>query len=447
MKLLAAPLRDDEVDARFRGLVGHAAIVVAVSGGADSLALLHLVDRWAARPGPRPRLLVVTVDHGLRPGSGAEAAMVAEVAAARGLRHETLVWDRPKPATGIEAAARDARYRLLGAAARQAGARVLLTAHHQDDQAETVLMRLGRGSGLAGLGGMAEQRALAGDDVMLVRPFLDVPKARLVATAAAAGLTPAVDAMNSDPRFARARLRRVMPGLAAEGLDAAALARAARLFRRADEALAMVTRGWLQRNVVADPLGMARASRSGLIAEAQEIRLRVLGAVIAAVGGGSAPGDDGLVGLDEQVISTHPFRRTLGGAVIRSRGPDVVVHREAGRMHIADTPLPPGFSGPWDGRFTIEVGEAEGVSVGPLAARGYAELPREHRARPQAAAETVPAFRVDGLLVAVPAVGFSRPGGDGLRAVEFAAARLAERAPGPVSSPVRRPGSPYSQAE
>lgn len=439
MRLLAGPLRDEEVDARLRSLAEHAVVVLAVSGGADSLALLDVVERWANRASPSPRLLVVTVDHGLRPGSGAEAAMVAEVAAARGLRHETLVWDGPKPATGIEAAARDARYRLLLGAARRAGARVVLTAHHQDDQAETVLMRLGRGSGLAGLSGMAERRALAGDDVMLVRPFLDVPKARLVATAAAAGLAPAYDAMNTDPRFARARLRRVMPALAAEGVDAAALERAARLFRRADEALAVVTRGWLQRNVVADALGMARFARSGLVAEAQEIRLRALGAMIAAVGGGAVPGEEGLGRLDEAVISTHPFRRTLGGAVIRTRGPDVVVHREAGRMDIADTSLPPGYSGLWDGRFAIEVGDAEGVIVGPLAARGYAELPQEHRVRPRVAAETVPAFRVDGLLVAVPAVGFWRPGSDGLRAAELAAAGLSGRAPATVSNPVGGP--------
>lgn len=432
----AGPLGDDEVDTLLGGLQGQGVIALAVSGGPDSLALLHLVDRWAQRRHPRPLLVVLTVDHGLRAGSDTEAVTVGQLAATRGLRHQTFLWEGPKPPTGIEAAAREARYRLLGLAARQAGARVLITAHHQDDQAETVLMRLARGSGLAGLGGMEGQRLLGGGGVVLIRPFLDVPKARLVATAAAAGFTPAEDAMNTDPRFARARLRRVMPGLAGEGVDAAAIARAARLFRRADEALARATRIYLGRSVIANPLGMARLERSGLLDEAPEIRFRALGAIIASVGGsGATPGEDQLSALDAAVVSTRPFRRTLGGAVIRTRGRDIVIHREPGRMDAAETPLPPGYCGLWDGRFEVAVGDREGVSLGPLAAQGYAELPVACRARPRAAAETVPAFRWDGRLVAVPAVGFAAPGSHGLRAVEFAAARLAGPAPGSDSEP------------
>ncbi|MCW5713738.1 MAG: tRNA lysidine(34) synthetase TilS [Bauldia sp.] len=431
MNRQAGPLRDDEVDALLAGEEGEAAIALAVSGGSDSLALLDLVHRWSLRCQPRPVPVVLTVDHGLREGSAAEAAMVAQLATARGLRHETLVWDGPKPATGIEAAAREARYRLLDEAARRAGARVLFTAHHLEDQAETVLMRLGRGSGIGGLAGMAARRQLAGDGVTLVRPLLDVPRARLVATALAAGFTPADDPMNGDPRFARARLRKVMPGLAGAGVDAAALVRAARLFRRADEALALTTRIWLVRNVAANALGVASLRRVALIGEPQEIRLRALGAMLAAIGGsGAVPGDGPLGALDDAVLAGLAFRRTLAGAVIRTRGPDIVLHREPGRMDVAETMLPAGYSGLWDGRFRVTVGGAEDVSVGPLAARGYAELPRASRARPRAAAETVPAFRRQGRLVAVPALGFTEPGGEGLLAVEVAAAGLSTAARG-----------------
>ncbi|MCC6734752.1 MAG: tRNA lysidine(34) synthetase TilS [Bauldia sp.] len=413
-----------EADVMFAGLAGRPVVALAVSGGADSLALLDLVRHWALRRASPPELVVLTVDHGLRPESAVEARMVAAIAAGHGLRHETLAWDEPKPATGIEAAARAARYRLLAAAARRSGADVVVTAHHRDDQAETLLMRLGRGSGIAGLGGMPEARLLD-RGILLFRPFLDVPKTRLVATARVAGFLPVEDAMNADPRFARARLRRLMPALAAEGIDAATLARAARQFRRADEALTALTQAFLDRALTTNALGMARMPRDRLAAEAEETRFRALGAIIAAVGGsGEAPGEEKLAALVTAAGAGTPFRRTLGGAVIRTQGGDLVFHREPGRLDGTEAALPRGYAGRWDGRFEVAIGGAEGITLAPLAGRGYAELPERFRARPRAAVETVPAFRREGRLVAVPAVGFATPGSEGLRSREVAAARL-----------------------
>ncbi|MGV8840798.1 MAG: tRNA lysidine(34) synthetase TilS [Bauldia sp.] len=424
MTIETTPLSDAEADALLADLGGRAAVVLAVSGGADSLALLDLVRRWTDRRASPPAVVVLTVDHGLRPESGSEAAAVAVIAAARGLAHETLRWTGPKPATGIEAAAREARYALLAGAAQRAGADVLVTAHHRDDQAETVLMRLGRGSGIAGLGGMRRRRVLDGG-VILFRPFLDIPKGRLVATARAAGFTPAEDGMNADLRFARARLRRLTPALAAEGIDAAALVRAAGQFRRADAALSGIARAFLERTLVANALGMARLPRGPFSAEPEEIRLRALASVIAAVGGsGEAPGEEKVAALDRAAAAVTPFRRTLGGAVIRTSGGDLVFHREPGRLVAPAEALPAGYCGQWDGRFEIAVGTEHGITLGPLAAPGYAELPPRFRARPRAAVETVPAFRRDGRLVAVPSVGFVTAGGEGLRAREFAAAGL-----------------------
>lgn len=418
------PLTDGDADALLAGLLGRQRVALAVSGGADSLALLHVVQRWSVRQLPRAAVIVFTVDHRLRPGSAAEAAMVARLCAARDVPHETLTWNGPKPLTGIEAAARAARYELLGEAARRAGADALLTAHHRDDQAETILMRLGRGSGIAGLGGMTPHRVLAGG-LLLLRPLLDVPKSRLVATARAAGFTPVEDAMNADPRFARARLRRMMPALAAEGVDAAALSRLGRQLRRADAALSGATQRFLRDALVADALGVARLPRMRLGAADEEIRLRAFGAVIAAVGGsGVAPAEDKLAAIDVAARSGKAFRRTLGGTVIRTQGGDVVIHREPGRLGMRDEPVPPGFCGRWDGRFEVAVGDVEGVTLGPLAAPGYAELPAPLRVWPRAGVETVPAFRRDGFLVAVPSVGFVTRGGEGLRAREVAAAGL-----------------------
>ena len=139
--------------ALFAPLEPFATIGLAVSGGPDSLALMLLAAGWAEAHGKQ--VIVYTVDHGLRPEAPAECEMVEREAARLGLTCRTLAWVGDKPQTGVQAAARLARYRLIGAAMRKDGAEILVTAHHIDDQAETILMRLAHGSGISGLAGMA----------------------------------------------------------------------------------------------------------------------------------------------------------------------------------------------------------------------------------------------------------------------------------------------------
>ena len=222
--------------AAFAGLEASPALLLAVSGGPDSMALMHLAARWAASLDLKPTLHVATVDHGLRPESAAEAALVAAAAAKLGLAHATLAWTGDKPRTRVQERARAARYALLAAHARAVGAPNMLTGHHADDQAETVLMRLTRGSGIGGLAGMRRATPLAAD-VTLVRPLLDVPKDRLVALCAEAGLASVDDPSNHDPAYARARLRRQQAELTRLGLDRDALLRLARRAARAESAL------------------------------------------------------------------------------------------------------------------------------------------------------------------------------------------------------------------
>src|SRR5262249_8874618 len=155
--------------------------------------------------------------------SAREARAVKRLAGKLGIRHRTLRWTGSKPATALQEEARRVRYQLLAAAARGAGAPCVLTAHTLDDQAETVLQRMARGSGLSGLGAMARQTPLPDNKkagIVAVRPLLDLPKARLIATPAAMGISFADDPSNRDTRFTRPRLRELMPALAAEGLDA-----------------------------------------------------------------------------------------------------------------------------------------------------------------------------------------------------------------------------------
>jgi tRNA(Ile)-lysidine synthase len=189
---LAALWPEDERAGRPLGL--------AVSGGPDSLALLLLAAELL--PG---RIAVASVDHGLRAAAAAEVAMVGRIAAERGIPFTAM---RVTLAPGnLMAEARAARYAALARWAGEAGLGAIATAHHADDQAETLLMRLGRGSGLAGLAGVRPHTRIEGSDITLLRPLLGWRKAELAAVVAAAGITPAEDPSNTDPAYDRARIR------------------------------------------------------------------------------------------------------------------------------------------------------------------------------------------------------------------------------------------------
>jgi tRNA(Ile)-lysidine synthase len=217
------------------------AIVLAVSGGPDSIALMWLAARWRGTLARGPRLIAVTVDHGLRAEAAAEARDVKRLARTLDLTHRTMRWTGEKPKTGLPAAARTARYRLLAQAARASGATHILTAHTRDDQAETLLMRLLRGSGIGGLAAMARESER--DGVRLARPFLQVSKSQLVATLKKAKIGFADDPTNRDTNFTRPRLREIMPVLAAEGGDARNLARLASRLARANQAVEVLVDG------------------------------------------------------------------------------------------------------------------------------------------------------------------------------------------------------------
>jgi tRNA(Ile)-lysidine synthase len=218
-----------------------ARIGVAVSGGPDSMALLLLAA--AAKPG---QVEAATVDHALRDESRAEAEMVAGVCEQLGLPHSILTanWGE-KPVTAIQERARGECYRLLGFWAEERGLAALATGHHADDQAETFLMRLARGSGVRGLAGMRRRSVAPGTDVRLVRPLLGWRRSELEEICAAAGLTAASDASNQDDRFERVRFRRALAR--ADWLDAAAIARSAANLAEAERALDWAMRAeWKQ---------------------------------------------------------------------------------------------------------------------------------------------------------------------------------------------------------
>jgi len=339
-----APVSLTEAAQLFAPSADCANLVLAVSGGPDSMALLLLAAGWRDTLVAPPQLLAVTIDHGLRPEAAAEAEAVAGIALRLGVRHRTLHWTGAKPSTGLQAAARAARYELLAAAAHEAGARQILTAHTLDDQAETVLFRLARGSGVAGLAGMATVTRLAGG-LELVRPLLGLPKARLVATLAAAGVGFAVDPSNADPRFTRPRLRRSMPALAAEGLTAARLAALARRAARADAALEAATDAAEQQLTVSGQVVAGIALRAdGFLALPAEISLRLLGRAVTRLSSGRLALSK-LEALAAALADAAAecrggrFRRTLAGAAVTlSRDGTIVITRAPPRRRGAEEP-------------------------------------------------------------------------------------------------------------
>ena len=347
-------------------------LALAVSGGADSMALALMAAAWAGTRGGEA--VALTVDHRLRPESGAEAAAVANALNGRGIRHEILTLGACLPAAGVENAARAARYKALTERCRSLGALRLLTAHHADDQAETVLLRLSRGSGPDGLAGMAPARNLG--DVMLLRPFLSVTPDRLRATCTAAGLAWFDDPTNAGDGNARGRLRRVGGLLAAEGLTARTLARAAGRAAAQRRLLDRLTADLLGSAVALSPWGYADIDPAPFAAADPELAGRGLARVLATVGGGAHPPRwEGLSRMAARVAAGEGG--TLAGCVLRRGSAGrLMVLRECAAV-APPLPLAPGERALWDGRFEVELtAEApRGLLVGARGAAGGRDRP------------------------------------------------------------------------
>lgn len=434
MTAIARGISDQQADAAFARLAAFERIVLAVSGGADSMALMVLVHHWRTRRAEKglasPELCVVTVDHGLRSEAAEEALFVAHCCADLGIAHKTLTWDDAKPAAGLADAARNARYRLLQdyALARSAhGPVAIVTAHHRDDQAETLIMRLQRGTGVGGLSGMAVDRPLdfaradAHGAIRLVRPFLGFAKADLVATLEARAQRWCEDPSNTDQEFERVRVRHTMPLLASAGLSPLALERTARRMADAEDGLAYADRAF------ADHVGLnfndeifAAFERRPFDDAPSILRQRLLHRLIRRFGGDTR--DPELSELEDLVTAIERVGKsatTLGGAVMSCGERLVRVWREVGRLAAGDVPVHPGRAVLWDGRFWMSrMGRPDmTITVRPVGAEGYRKALTSTGAKsapnfaaPARAIHALPGFWVAGELLAVPTLAWVAPG-------------------------------------
>jgi len=416
---MGAPLTAADYGRLLRPLLpkdaGH--LGLAVSGGADSMALALLTRDWA-----KTRSVALTafiVDHGLRPESAREARQVAAWLKAAGIPVKILRWHGDKPSANRQAAAREARYDLLAAACAKASIHHLLVAQHRDDQAETVLLRALRGSGVDGLAAMSPARALT-PDLLLLRPLLEVPKARLVATLRKRRQDWIEDPSNANPAFQRVRVRRALDLLsnndpAARAELVAHLAQTARNAARTRQLLEAQAYDLLHGSVRLDPAGIAWLDRGALAAAPDEIALRALSRLLSAIGGDPLPPRlDRLERLLAQLGQGAFAAQSLHRCQIRSaktgEAGALLVCREARHLPAAQ-PLTAGMDLLWDGRFRLRAAKTlpAGLVLAPLGAEKPQDVDSALQQRlPKVAWPALPAVWKKGKLLGVPALGWGK---------------------------------------
>lgn len=326
-------------------------VAVALSGGADSMALCWLAWQWLLSQGGK--LTCLTVDHGLSEATSKAIAELSAQMASLNIFHVILPWLGDKPNSGIQAAARCERYRLLASYCADRGILHLLLGHQLEDQAETVLLRLGKGSDIRGAAAMAWVRELA--KVQLIRPLLGLSKQRLKVTCCKAGWKWFEDPANLDSRFARTRLRELTQGLASAGVTSSGLARSANRAGHMRTLLENQLAQLLAQSVAIFPQGYLKLQTQVLRRIPDKLALRAMDACLRCVRGGHLPAK--LVKLERicrAVVDGLDRTRTLGGCLIIPTGEQLLICREP---HAADERLDAAMGSTvfWDGRFRVRL--------------------------------------------------------------------------------------------
>ncbi len=380
---------------------------IAVSGGPDSIALLFMLHDWVMQHGGT--LHAITVDHQLRAESSDEAAQVKQWCAERSFSHATLVWEKDSnPQSAVHHQARKARYELLCHACKQQNLDYLFLGHHADDQAETVLMRIIKGSGIDGLAGMPKTRRF--DGIKIIRPFLPIIKQRLVDTCMAHSWSFFHDPSNDSSAYLRGRLRQLAAPLAEEGLNTASLFELARSAGTARAALEASTNEWLQRHVTTNTLGVIQMDVRVWKSLDDEHQRRTLIRILLCMSGEDyAPKNTSLDVLIQSLNNKETLHQTLCGCHIIVQLGLIKFYRE---LAAAPPSMPAGPVMLWDNRFKVVIDESllnQDLVIAPLGERsrdqlekmGYrqvADCPALHRS-------TLPALYVDNQLHSVPYFG------------------------------------------
>lgn len=330
-------------------------LLVAVSGGSDSTGLLLALSRALGKKELPHTIVAATVDHGLRPAAAGEARQVAALCERLDIPHRILPWTGEKPAAGISAAARDARYRLLADAARSFGADAIVTGHTLDDQIETVAMRSRRSTPDAlGLAGMAPA-TLYTRSLWILRPFLSTSRSAIRDDLRAQGYSWIDDPSNDDPRFERVRVRGAPPAIDPAAIEAAA---------RRRETLSRAAADWLNDVATSAAGPVVTINLSKISTVTSEVRDHALCGLLAVLGGQShRPSAESLKRLATALQSGNDFRLTLSRTLVLRRRQELFLVRE--RRGLLPLSVGRAARAIWDGRYIIENGSAAEIAIIP----------------------------------------------------------------------------------
>ncbi|WP_170404118.1 tRNA lysidine(34) synthetase TilS [Ruegeria arenilitoris] len=371
---------------------------VAVSGGGDSVALLHLLHDITQTE--QTRLFAATVNHGLRPEAAAEADQVAELATRLGIAHETLLWQGWDGAGNLQDQARQARYRLLTDWARRNDIPAIALGHTADDQAETVLMRLGRAAGVSGLSGMPDARDQNG--VTLLRPMLGITRQDLRDYLSGLGEGWIEDPSNHDQKFDRIKAREALTGLGALGISAQSLARVAENLAQAREALARYTQESARKCATVDG-GDVYIDRNSFGLLPMEIQRRLVVGIIAWIAGQGYPPRG--TAVDQAATAVREGQTlTLAGCLLIPHKDKMWFCRELNAV-ATETAAPQEV---WDDRWVLTGPRAAGAEIRALGQAGLPQVP-EWRAlgKPRQALLSSPAVWSGQNLLAAPLADYS----------------------------------------
>ena len=392
--LAVKPQNSIDLEKLFACLEGRAHVALAVSGGSDSVAMLHLVYDWVLAQGSKPVITVLSVDHALRASSAEECDQVAEWCRLLDVHHVTLKWQGEKPSTGIQAKARQARYDLMVDWCLANAVSTLLTAHTADDQAETVVMRQARTQSAQSLAGIWPERDW--NSVAVLRPLLSLRREELRDYLRHRGLVWIDDPSNVDHRFERVRIREQLNG----NVGAAGIAVLAQMQVRD---AATEAGDWIEANLVCDVTGLLHVPAKPSWGSAFAVSDMVLSEVFKLCGVSKMPEAKKRRSLLAWLAGPALGRRTLGGVVFVKRNHEILIAREPGRISKERVFIPASGKAVWDGRFLI-VGKtgAEVVKAGDLS-----QIPRR-RDIPAFVDQGLPVICQDGEVLSAPYHGLGR---------------------------------------
>jgi len=378
-------------------------LLVATSGGPDSLALTLLAHQWAFHRGGKA--IAVTVDHQLRKGSTIEAHQVKDWLNVRGIEHHILTWERKKNEklyTSIQAVARKARYQMLGQWCKDRSIKHLLTAHHAQDQLETFMIRLAKGSGLKGLTGT--QEIVPTNYGRILRPFLTIDASRLKTTLKHFNQSFLLDPSNENKDFTRVRWRQLLPLLAQEGLTWHSLQESLERLNHSQRLIDQHISKLIQRHVTLNPYGYAIISQDAF-GESFEALEEILKRILSTIGTKSYPvRRQALHRSIDRLKAGHSI--TLGGCQILHKCHTLWVVRELAAVGKDITVSEPGTY-LWDNHFAIEVLQELPCRISALGEIGVRKMGKALRKElnniPHVVLKALPAlWREDTLLKALP---------------------------------------------